>query len=112
MDKLVKLAPNGCSGNCCIRFCLPFSMEELAEKAKKYRGVDVIAAMVIPLNDNKLQNFDPATGERLPDNGKLYHYGCKNFDSETRLCKIHDHKPDMCRDYPYENLCKYKGCKL
>jgi Fe-S-cluster containining protein len=28
-------------------------------------------------------------------------YSCRHFDRETRLCGIHDRRPDMCRGYPF-----------
>lgn len=39
---------------------------------------------------------------------------CKEFDPETKLCKIHDTKPKVCRNYPevvgypIPKECKYK----
>lgn len=31
-------------------------------------------------------------------------FECKNLDSETHLCKIHKHRPSICRRYPQEEI--------
>ena len=36
-------------------------------------------------------------------------YGCRNFDPETRDCRIYETRPPMCRRYPAKP-CKYEHC--
>lgn len=33
-------------------------------------------------------------------NYKVYFYRCRKFDRYTNLCRIHDQRPDICRNYP------------
>lgn len=30
-----------------------------------------------------------------------FYYSCQNYDKETRMCKIHDHRPPICSGYPW-----------
>lgn len=34
--------------------------------------------------------------------GKRYGYSCDFYDKETHLCKIHNTKPPVCRNFPYQ----------
>jgi len=31
----------------------------------------------------------------------MFFYTCKQFDKETRLCKVHDNLPHVCKGYPW-----------
>ena len=42
---------------------------------------------------------DPFIRDMLIDLGDG-HYSCKHWDTETRLCRIYEQRPQMCRDYP------------
>lgn len=33
--------------------------------------------------------------------GKRYFYSCDFYDRETHLCKIHNTKPLVCKNFPY-----------
>lgn len=36
---------------------------------------------------------------------------CRNLDPETNLCKDNEHKPDICKEFPYGNLYRPKECR-
>ena len=36
-------------------------------------------------------------------------FACKNLDEATMLCKIHDRRAKICRDYPMEEILKMGG---
>ena len=90
-----------CTGQCCERFFLPRSPLELWTQYEDWLiagmsselDIDKIAPMVTPLEQE----------------GSGYWYSCKHFDTETRLCKIYESRPNMCRDYPYDSPCRYCG---
>jgi Fe-S-cluster containining protein len=111
-----------CNGQCCRRFFLPISPEELkAEAAKEkshYQEVKFIADMVIFLGTSELDvNGDPLADRPFfprNDEGKAigHYYTCKHHDSNTGLCTIYDRRPEMCRRYPYGRKCEYRGCEF
>ena len=87
-----------CDGSCCERFYIGQSQEELAQLAIDYPDdpdSQEIAKMVILLGPSDHQE------------GKVggFWYTCKNWDDQTRLCKIYESRPQMCRDYPYSSPC-------
>lgn len=41
--------------------------------------------------------------------GEYRQFMCRHFDHETRRCAIHETKPEVCRDYPYDDACDYCG---
>ena len=118
-------APNGCNGTCCERFVLPFSFEEFqksyelckATGKKRWGQIDIIGPMLIPLDDRKPVDWNPADNKKFgkrEDGTPMthFHYTCKHFDKETRLCGIHETKPKMCSDYNYGNSCNYENCNF
>ena len=113
---------NCCKGDCCRRFTLPLSPEEIAENYRAWRqhelkgrrGKDhfghrlvdeiwLIAPMLRYIGES-----DVATdGKKL--NSKFHWYACVHFDGKD--CGIYGIRPKMCRDYPYGRKCQYPGCK-
>jgi len=43
---------------------------------------------------------------------RLFHYTCKNFDVETRLCKIYEDRPEFCKEYPNRKKCPVNKCTV
>ena len=40
-----------------------------------------------------------------------HYYSCVHWDQRTGNCQIYEHRPQMCREYPYrDNGCNYAGC--
>ena len=37
-------------------------------------------------------------------------FECNYLDKETKLCKIHKHRPGICRRYPQEEIFEMGGC--
>ena len=37
-------------------------------------------------------------------------FECSHLDKETKLCKIHKHRPGICRRYPQEEIFQMGGC--
>lgn len=105
-----------CDGDCCVAFRVPYTIEQLADAdvgdQDKAEALD-LAAMLIPLtveqaNDRQNQYVRGSkTGFTDYDEGFLYK--CRHWDEETRLCRIYDDRPPMCRTFPYGRPCRY-GC--
>lgn len=116
-----------CTGHCCELFYLPFTPKQIKQvrklKEKKERGhitfkkgkavnandgglyeIKEIAEMVIPISPSK----EKVTATILNQGGyhKDHYYTCKNFDKETRNCKIYSSRPHMCRNHPVQIYCK------
>lgn len=98
-----------CDGSCCERFFLPLKPDEVwsyyeeylrGEREDKHADIKLIGPMVIPLDDEGLDGEDAKRG---------FWYTCKHWDKDTRLCKIYEFRPKMCRDYPYISPCVYCG---
>lgn len=124
-----------CNGHCCEIFFLPFTPKQLGSvrKLKKKKGmnisikgnkainsrsgfqdIQIVAEMVISISPSR-EKLESHIGESAGKNGNWY--TCRNFDKETRNCKIYDSRPRMCRDFPYGILaendktkCYYKSC--
>jgi Fe-S-cluster containining protein len=72
----------------------------------------MITGMVIPLTpkeaNERLERFGSAMRFRWADNrGHLF--TCRHWDEQTRLCRVYERRPEMCRGYPYERPCEH-GC--
>ena len=101
-----QLKDNPCTGQCCEKFWLPYSPEELREyyvKIYKYKETD-------PLFYAELEQIAPMVIYIGPtENGNGHWYTCKWYDKETTMCTIYEVRPDMCRNYPYDQACEYCG---
>ena len=100
-----------CGGYCCERFHFRNNDSPADLKAQAARSRDPetkqIAEMVIYLD---YSTRDIEGGEGHP----THWYTCKNFDPVTRLCKIYETRPSMCRNYnskPWQS-CGLSCCKL
>lgn len=119
-----------CSGHCCKRFTLPHDYETMkrayehwyaghgdfigmshgklrpSDHPTKYNMMDIhlIYPMLIPLGTLK------ETAEGDPTENENHLYTCKHYDTNTGNCTIYEHRPSMCRDYPYKRACNYKSC--
>jgi Fe-S-cluster containining protein len=85
-----------------VAFYLDTPHERLDDMRETLRDGEVIAAMVIPLSlaeaNERLERF--GTDRMYEDDCEGHVYACRNFDEATRLCKIYEHRPEMCRAYP------------
>lgn len=72
-----------------------------------YNDIEVIAPMVIYLGYKKY----PVQLVRPPEKPEKVHlYTCKHLGAKTNNCTIYEHRPLMCRDYPYRSFCNYNAC--
>jgi Fe-S-cluster containining protein len=92
---------NQCTGQCCQRIVvLGLTYQDIREKAfanPEWKEIQQLRKML-------------HTIERVDD--ERYHgdiFACKNWDPETRLCKIYETRPNMCRIFPYDMKCRYCG---
>ena len=85
---------NGCTGQCCERFCMPIDPTADDFDPARYDDGAQIAAMVIEL-------------EPEPKGSKAW--TCRHFDTESRRCGIYEDRPAMCRRYPNDGTCGYCG---
>jgi Fe-S-cluster containining protein len=80
-------------------------------RTSMYDG-EQIADMVIPLTvaeaNTRLERF--GSDREYGRDSEGYVYTCRNLDERTRLCKIYEERPQMCRDYPYarDGGCEYE----
>lgn len=97
---------NGCTGGCCKEFWLPFSPEELREKARRgdpangsTMELKRLAEVVIPL-DLAVHGVEVEGGKAT-----RWPYTCRVWDPETRLCREYDRRPIVCRRHPVSKKC-------
>ena len=97
-----------CGGYCCEKFHFRnnLSPEEVKQAGQKGEFKQV-AEMVIYLGESD----HDVEGTK---SSMLHWYTCKHFDTDTRLCKIYEARPSMCRTYNVNswNRCGLKSCKL
>jgi len=96
MKKMTNCMDNlkNCKGKCCTFFRI--EMPDLTDDTRRYfelHGIKVI--------DPNILHFD------IP---------CKQFDPETKTCKIYETRPELCKQYPREwdpipDKCIYQNKK-
>lgn len=95
-----------------MAFYLPASHDRVGDIRDELRDGEVIAEMVIPLSlaeaNDRLERFGSDREYGRESDGHLY--TCRHFDDDTRLCRIYERRPEMCRDFPYaqEGGCEYE----
>lgn len=117
-----------CTGHCCRSFTLPCDWATMIAGAWYWfntavppwaataYGVAVrnslafengyqIAHMVVPVPDSAEVH---ARYRSLLKDG-LHYYACKN-QSPSGDCTIYETRPQMCRNFPYEQPCPFVGC--
>lgn len=104
-------APETCGGYCCERFHLRSNatLERVQEDAKMCPDDAerrFVADMLIPLGEST-KDLDGNEGVALN------WFTCKHFDTTTRLCKVYEQRPRMCRDFNmWWNPCGMSKCRL
>jgi len=102
-----------CTGHCCEKFTLPYTPSEL-RKIYEGRGKGEIGGATVDIDWKEAQQIilmvKSIMNDYTPKNPRLY--TCRNFDVTTRNCKIYDHRPRMCRNFPYGKKCPNKECTL
>ena len=110
------MRPEGaCPAHCCEMFWINSS-----KKKRGYTPDDMRQALRnnhrsrAQAETEKIARMVLALGyRRKPHDGKLtFMWTCNHFDTETRLCKIYEDRPKMCRDHPGKSECKYGECTM
>jgi len=90
-----------CTGHCCRGFSLEHPHEVVKLELEKIKAgktsfipdVETIANMLIPLGTFR--------GQEL--------FTCRHLSKEGN-CTIYESRPQMCRDFPGPDPCKYRNC--
>ncbi len=123
-----------CTGHCCEKLTIPYSPDELwaayhrwqkgqvksvsmnqSESSPLLMEIHLIAPMLEYLGQfdqppmDIVNPSDAALLGRSSANPNHY-YRCKHFDPKKKICTIYEHRPVMCREYPYGDPCKYRDC--
>lgn len=109
----VQVQTERCTGHCCEQFHLPFSIAELRKRHLKPRDRQIPGMLVLLYRSWSLPSGEAVTPESHPhmvprDGGAPYIYTCKNFKEGS--CSVYETRPDMCRNYPDDEPCRYKDC--
>lgn len=78
-------------GDCCREITLPFSPEYIKEVSERERPVFPDSDAVFIADNWECVGYDKGS----------YIYHCKHFNEETNLCSIYEHRPAICRGYPW-----------
>jgi len=97
-----------CTGHCCQKIRLPFSPFDLAlfqtgeiEDRANLQDIGCIADMLI------VTGKDPNFAE---GGQEFWEYSCRHFDAESKLCRIYEKRPMMCRNHGEKYPCDIQGC--
>ena len=99
---------SACTGECCLNLAFDVGPDGWDDK----NDGGIIADMLLPVTQEDAalykEHFFPF-GRGISTKTAQHHYLCRHWDESTRLCGIHDSKPEVCRDYPYDAPCVYCG---
>lgn len=103
--------PSQCTGACCVAFPLSTSWARLIDRWPYYEDGDLIANMLQALTPEDAADRRAQHGAApIPDvDLERDHYGCRHWNTETRLCNAYDERPGMCRSYPDHAACEHCG---
>jgi Fe-S-cluster containining protein len=90
-----------CPSYCCTYPRIPVTRRDVARLAKRF-GLDASEA--------ERRFTKPAPGkERVlrHQRDELFGSACRFLDLETRLCTIHESRPEICRGHPVSPTCGY-----
>lgn len=106
---------SACPGYCCASFYWPRTISWMRKHAHRMVDGAQIRDMLIPLTPKQArERYERFSGKAAPRETfrwkfRGHHFTCRNWDEESRLCKIYETRPQMCRGYPYGKLCEH-GC--
>lgn len=116
-----------CMGECCKDIGLPVSPEELRisylnwlsskntnlklssnnEYNKIYDSISLIYPMLTFIKKDYYHPEFPKSKRPY----LIYHYTCKHFNNNKKLCSIYEIRPTMCKTYPNKEYCNNPKCK-
>lgn len=71
--------------------------------------IEKIAEMIIPLEESQI---DPANGMTINNTDKFWHYTCKHYNTETKMCMNYEQRTEICKDHGERYSCHYTACIL
>jgi len=102
-----------CPGWCCAAFYWPRTLADMKKHPDAGYDGPQIRDMLVPLTPKEArERHERFSGKKVAAfswKHRGHHFTCKNWDEETRLCKVYETRPQMCRDYPYGQECQH-GC--
>ncbi len=125
-----------CSGHCCACFYLPYGPDEMeaeytrwqkrngsADRTQEAFGmsgrpdrhavivdIHLIYPMLVYLGARNSAPYPQVNKSPRKVLEGAHYYSCKHWDRETGNCDIYEHRPQMCREYPYAADCNYANC--
>lgn len=106
---------SACPGLCCAAFYWPRTLTEMRKWPELSFDGEQIRDMLIPLTpkeaNDRYAHFSSGRKSKFKWKNRGHHFTCKNWDEDTRLCRIYEDRPTMCRDYPYGQECQH-GCGM
>lgn len=106
---------SACPGYCCAAFFWPRTLAWMRKHSHTMRDGEQIRDMLIPLTPKQAkERYERFAGRKVRRGvfawkHRGHHFTCKNWDEESRLCKVYETRPQMCKGYPYGKLCEH-GC--
>lgn len=91
-----------CTGSCCAAFDLPYSPQEMEERFPKVIDGPQVMGMLKYIGERR--------SAKDPEGALKHYYTCIHWNYETKLCKVYQFRPHMCREFPYGDPCPYEGC--
>ncbi|MMZ43654.1 Flagellin N-methylase [compost metagenome] len=102
----------GMCGRCCQAIHLPLSPKDIQEMHEKGNNPDasfihqnwtpISKEEAFDINPYFLVNEKRIKEEELDLNYEdLYFYTCNRLDKESKLCTVHDLRPNVCSGYPW-----------
>lgn len=100
-------------GKCCEAIHLlqsPQEVASIAESEKMSGDARFITDNWTPITKEEAFTINPylkqnedGLAEKGIDNvyGKFYYYTCTQLDKETRKCRVHENRPQVCSGYPW-----------
>lgn len=92
-----------CTGHCCRGFSLEYPLARVQEEYRKWQA-DPSTATLIPNIETIHEMLVPLGVFQKQELFTCKHLG-KNGD-----CQIYEKRPQMCRDFPGPNPCRYRNC--
>lgn len=100
-----------CTGRCCRDFRLPFTPASLhaaaaRERARRAEAPAPKPGVAVEARSTEIEQIASMVCPVRPEPGDptAYRFSCVHLD-EDGDCAIYEHRPDMCRDFPYGHAC-------
>ncbi len=106
---------NGC-GSCCDPVMLPYGKLEAvrwamdpADRRWTLEDLTLMSHKEVKAKDPEFYAAVMDIDRKLSLNGdRPFFFSCKNFDEQTRECRIYEKRPPACRDYPWRGKAPRK----